>query len=132
MPTFYFHLVTLEGRILDRIGTELSDEASAREHARQVACELMCHREPQTRSWRLEVTDCEQQPCFELLFACVDSTIDHLPPELRATVEKVCSQSATLSETIRAVRSNLIATKAMLARVDGRPYLVALPSDKER
>jgi hypothetical protein len=128
MPIYHFHLVTLGGRVLDLNGTELPDEASAREHASEVARELMCHREPRTRSWRVEVTDCAGCPCFELLFASVDSTIDHLTPELRASVEQVCSQSASLFETIRGVKSTLAVAKATLARVDGRPRLVAIPS----
>jgi hypothetical protein len=132
MATYHFHLVTLEGRVLDLKGTELRDDASAREHARQVACELMRHREPQTRAWRVEVAGPARRPCFELLFASVDSTIDHLTPELRATVEHACSRSASLFETIRTVKNNLIVTKAMLARIEGRPHLSALPSIERR
>jgi hypothetical protein len=56
-------------------------------------------------SWRVEVTDSTRRPCFERLFASVDSTIDHLAPEVRASVETMCSQSASLSETIRAVKN---------------------------
>jgi hypothetical protein len=132
MPTYHFHLVTLDSRVLDFNGTELPDEASAREHAQQVACELMRHREPQTRSWRVKVTDSARRPCFELLFASVDSTIDHLTPELRATVEHVCSQSASLFEMIGTVQNSLAMAKAMLARAEGRPHLAALPSVEGR
>ena len=127
MPIYHFHLVTLDGKVPDPKGAELPDEASAREHARQVACELMRHREPQARSWRVEVTDSAWRPCFELPFASVDSTIDHLTPELRASVENLCSQSASLSETIRAVKDTLIATRATLARMEGRCHLAAVP-----
>jgi hypothetical protein len=132
MANYHFHLVTLEGRVLDLKGMELPDEASAREHARSVACELMRHREPQTRSWRVEVTDSARHPCFELLFASVDSTIDHLNSELRASIEHTCSQSATLFETIRAVKNNLVASKSMLARAEGHPHLAALPPAKRQ
>ncbi len=128
MSTYHFHLVTLQGRVLDLTGMELAGETSEREHARQVACELMRHREAQTRSWRVEVTDSARRPCFELLFASVDSTIDHLTPELRASVERVCSQSASLFETIRTVKNNLVVAKAMLARAEGRPHLAAVKS----
>jgi hypothetical protein len=127
MTEYHFDLVTLEGRVLDPKGTELPDEASAREHARQVACELMLHQELRTRSWRLEVTDCAREPCFELLFATVDGTIDHLTPELRAGVENICSRSAALSETIRDLMNTVAATKARLAAAEGRPHLAALP-----
>jgi hypothetical protein len=50
MTAYHFDLVTLDRRIPDSNGTELPDEASAREHARQVACELMLHQEPRTRA----------------------------------------------------------------------------------
>ena len=132
MPIYHFHLVTLDGRVLDLKGTDLPNEASAREHACQVARELMRHREPQTRSWRVEVTDSARQPSFELLFASVDSTIDHLTPELRASVEHVCYQSASLSETIRTVKNSLVMARATLARAEGRPYLAVLPSVEQR
>jgi hypothetical protein len=61
----------------------------------------------------VDVTDSARRPCFKLLFASVDSTIDHLTPELRASVEKVCSQSASLSETILTIKNSLTATKAL-------------------
>jgi hypothetical protein len=127
-----FHLATLDNRVLDLNGTELPDETSAREHARQVARELMRHRERQTRPWRVEVTDSARRPCFELLFASVDSTIDHLTPELRASVENLCTQSASLAETFRAVTNTLVALNATLARIGGRPRLAALPSVERR
>jgi hypothetical protein len=132
MPVYHFHLVAIDGRVLDPEGTELPDEASAREHARQVACELMRHCEPQTRSCRMEVTDSAWRPCFELLFASVDSTIDHLTPEGRASVENLCSQFASLSQTIHTVESTLMATRATLARFDGRCHLAGLPSVERR
>jgi hypothetical protein len=132
MPTYHFHLATLDGKVCDMEGMELPDEATAREHARQVACELMRHREPRTRAWRVEVTDGPRQACFELLFASVDSTIDHLTPQLRASVEKLCFQSASLSDTIRAVKNSLVDAKTTLARVDGRTYLAALPMVERR
>jgi hypothetical protein len=131
MPMYFFNLVTPRETITDASGTELPDEASAREHARFVARELMRHREPSTRSWRLAVTECPavtesaRRPCFGLLFASVDSTIDHLTPELRASVETLCSRSASLSDAIREVRSSILEAKATMARADGRPYLAS-------
>jgi hypothetical protein len=134
MATYHFDLVTLDGRVLDLEGTELADEASARDHARQVACELMRHRESPTRSWKLEVSDFARRFCFELLFVSVDSTIDHLTPDLRANVEKPWSQSAALAETMHAVRKSVAATRATLARADGRPHLsvVSPLADREK
>jgi hypothetical protein len=125
MSMYFFNLVTPRETIIDASGTDLPDEASAREHARLVACELMRHREVVTRSWRVLVSDSGQGSCFELLFACVDSTIDHLTPELRKSVETLCTRSATLSDAIRAVRSTLLEARATIARAEGRPYLAA-------
>ncbi len=132
MPAYHFHLVTLDGRVLDLEGTEFSDEGAARGHARQVACELMRHRERETRPWRVEVTDSAQRPCFDLLFASVDSTIDHLTPELRASVENLCTQSASLAETFRAVSNALVAANATRVRIEGRPHLAPLPPARRR
>ena len=132
MPTYHFHLAMLEGRVLDVKGTELADESAAREHARQVACELMRHRERQTRAWRVEVTDSTQRPCFDLLFASVDNTIDHLTPELRKNVENLCTQSASLAEMIRTVTNTVVVVKAALARANGRPLLAEVTSRRGR
>ena len=35
----------------------------------------MQHRQPQARSWRLEVCDDDGRTCFELLFAAVDERL---------------------------------------------------------
>jgi hypothetical protein len=125
MPMYFFGLATPTEALIDASGTDLPDEASAREHARRVAHELMRHRESSTRSWRVVVSDSARRPCFELLFARVDSTIDHLTPELRESVETLCSRSASLSDAIRAVRRTLLEAKAAMARAEGRPYLAA-------
>jgi hypothetical protein len=55
-----------------------------------------------------------------------------LTPELRASVEKVCRQSASLSETILAVKNSLVMAKATLARAEGRPHRAALRSVQRR
>jgi hypothetical protein len=80
MPIFFFNLKTAEATIRDPDGMDLRDESSAREHARIVACELMRHREPITRSWRLDVRDGAGRQCFDLLFA----TVDQAPRRARA------------------------------------------------
>jgi hypothetical protein len=46
-------------------------------------------RELQTRYWLLEVyQEMGQEPLFDILFANVDPTLDHLRRELRVLVEK--------------------------------------------
>jgi hypothetical protein len=125
MPTFYFNLNTIKAAIRDPEGTDLPDELAAWEHARAVARELMHNREPHTRSWRLVVRDDRNGQCFDLLFAAVDDTIGHLPPELRRTFEDVHGKSALLFETIHAVRRSLLQVKRTIARAEGSPYVAA-------
>lgn len=98
MPTYYFNLKGIQERYLDPYGTELADDAQAREHARQVALELMQGREGKTRSWRLEICDVTRSPIFELLFAKVDPTLTELPPNFRTTVEQACARTGALMD----------------------------------
>jgi hypothetical protein len=72
MPTYFFNLKTEEGAVCDPEGTDLPGESSAREHARLVACELMRHRAPRTRCWRMDVCDGEGRTCVDLLFASIE------------------------------------------------------------
>jgi len=62
MPTYYFNLKGIQERYLDPYGTELADDAQAREHARRVALELMQGREGKTRSWRLKSAMSREAP----------------------------------------------------------------------
>jgi hypothetical protein len=126
MPTYFFNLKTEEGTICDPEGTDLPGELSAREHARLVACELMRHRPPRTRCWRVDVCDSEGRPCVDLLFASVDDSIRHLTPELRYSVENLCAKSASLVETIHAVKLTLLEVKGTIARSEGAPYIAAI------
>ena len=104
MPTYQFNLKTRDGAIIDPEGTDLPNDASAYAYAEAVARELMAHREPQTRFWRLEVRDNSRLPKRDLLFASIDATLSHLTPELRSSVEGLCASSASLVESIRAIK----------------------------
>ena len=126
MPIYFFNLKTHEATVRDPDGTDLPDEASAREHARHVASELMRHREPWTRSWRIDLRDRQGQQCLDLLFASLDDTISHLTPELRSSVEELCAQSSSLSEVIHAVRLTLAQVRGTIARSEGAPYVAAI------
>jgi hypothetical protein len=125
MPRYYFNLKTREEMLLDPEGTDLPDEAAARNHAHQVINELMRNAKVRTRVWRLAVTDQDRQSCFELLFASYDSSMAHLAPELRSSVEMICRRHALLTDAIVDVRTTLQQIKGTLARSDGRPYLAA-------
>ena len=126
MPTYYFNLKSQRGRCLDPSGTELPDHVQAKEHARQVALQLMHRRETKTRSWRLEVCDASRTPIFELLFATVDPLLAELPPHFRATVEEVSARTGGVTDAITDVRNSLHQLRGTLARCNGEPYLAAL------
>jgi hypothetical protein len=125
MPVYFFNLKTSSANINDPEGTELNDELGAWEHARQVARELMRQREPQSRSWRLDVRDDEGRRCFELLFASVDDTIATLGPEMRDLIENLHRKQASLIDAIAAVRLSLLQIQATIARSKGKPYLAS-------
>jgi hypothetical protein len=126
MPTYFFNLTTAHEMIRDPDGTQLPDEAAARAHAQAVARELMQHRQIQTRSWRLTAWDDRGRPCFDLLFATVDNSLDHFRPELRKSCEDLHVKTASLFDAMQEVRRTLLQVKATLARADGLPYLAAV------
>jgi hypothetical protein len=118
MARYYFDLKNSEGTLLDTDGTELPDETAAREHACQVALELMRNASVRTRMWRLTVSDQDRMSCFECLFASHDESIAHLTPELRSSVETVCRGHAALTDAIVDVRSTILQIRGTLARSD--------------
>ena len=126
MPTYYFNLKGHDGRYLDPHGTELPDLAQAKEHARQVALELMHCREIRTRSWRLEVCDDSRAPIIELLFATVDPNLAQLPPPLRTTVEELSARTGGMVDAIVDVRNTLHQLRGTLAKCNREPYLATL------
>src|SRR5215813_7903976 len=126
MPIYFFNLKTNNGDIQDPEGAELADESAAWEVARQVACELMKRREPQTRSWRIVVRDREGRQCFELLFASVDDSITALGPEFRHLIENLHRKQASLIDALAAVRLSLQQIQGTIARSKGLPFLASL------
>lgn len=123
MPTYTFELRDGDRRIADGNGVDLPDREHARDYALDVAHELMSCREAQTRIWRLDVYDGSGQRIFELPFASIDPTLDHLVPEMRTTVERTCDRSLSLKEAIAAARITLRESRALVALARGRPYL---------
>jgi hypothetical protein len=126
MPTYFFDLKNAGETIRDEDGTDLPDEASARKHACLVAGELMRNREARTRFWQLHVFDNNRRASFQVLFADVDNSLQHLTPELRGSVEELCVKSAALCEMIQAVRLTLFEVRATLARSERAPYVAAI------
>jgi hypothetical protein len=117
MPLYHFVLKTGDDLIPDRNGGEWPTEAAAREEAALVAQELMRNqRGVKRRAWRIEIRDENLRPCFELLFAEVDETISHLPPELRETHIVASRRMAACFDTVRALHE----TRAKLAETLSR------------
>jgi hypothetical protein len=124
MPKYTFDLRTGDGRVEDDAGVRLPDRVHAVAHAVEVAHDLMRCREPQTRAWCLEVYE-EGERVYELPFATIDPTLDHLVPELRGTVEQSYSSVRSAREIVRAARITVREARALVARSRGKPYLAA-------
>ena len=60
---------------------------------------------------------------FEILFASIDETLDHLKPENRKLVEMTAMRRRSLQDTLYAARISYRETQALVARSRGKPYL---------
>jgi hypothetical protein len=100
MPVYYFNLCNGGAGLLDQDGAELPDLDAAKAYAAQIARELMNRDEHKKRPGRLDVVDADGERVFEVPFAAVDPSLDHLEPELRALVERLCESERQLAETI--------------------------------
>jgi hypothetical protein len=123
MPIYTFELRDGDRRIEDKSGVHLPDREHALHYALDVARELMNCREVQTRSWCLDVHDGNGARIFELPFASIDPTLDHLVPEMRTTIERMCDRARSLREVIAAARVTVRESRALVALSRGRPYL---------
>jgi uncharacterized protein DUF6894 len=125
VPTYTFTLRGDGRDNSDDMGIALADNASAYGYACTVARELMRCRETQTRYWRIKVYRDGQGPVFDVLFASVDPTLDHLRRELRALVESVSEKTGALKDVLYACEMSLRESRSLLARSRGQPYLIA-------
>jgi len=132
MPRYYFNIKKREETLPDRYGTDLPDEAAARDHARRVVVELMRNGHAGIRGWRLAVTDEDRRQCFELLFVSYDDSLSHLMPELRSSVETVHRKHASLTDAIVDMRMTLLQVKSTLARANDMPHIAAVDGDRLR
>ena len=124
VPTYTFKLRDDNCGVVDDSGVPLIDNATAYQYARSVARELMRSREIQTRCWLLEVYRDGEGRLFDILFARVDPTLDHLRGELRADVEKVSERKRALKDVIYAASLTLRESQSLLAQSHGKPYLI--------
>jgi hypothetical protein len=124
MPLYTFELRDGSCGIADTVGVSLADRDQALCYAYEVVRELMGCRERQTRTWRLDVYEDHDRRVFEIPFARLDETLDHLSPHWRTRIEEVCDRSRVLQETYNAARITVRESRALIARSRGKPYLV--------
>jgi hypothetical protein len=122
MPLYNFALHDGE-RAFEDEGVWLANGARALEYAHGVARELMHAREPQTRSWHIDVYEDGRQ-LHRVPFASLDPTLDHLGPRLRTTVEASCESIHAARQILSAARATVRESRALVRRSRGKPYLV--------
>jgi hypothetical protein len=125
MAIYHFNLRDGRAGVRDVQGTELPSVDAAKAHAVEVARELMKNGEPMKRAWRLVVMDGDGTLIFELPFARVDPTLDHLPPDLRQLVEQLAESKHSLLETVFKSESLVLGVRAADAKRRGKPYVAA-------
>jgi hypothetical protein len=100
MPLYYSNLHDGSGGISDPEGTDLADRTAVEGHARAVVLEVMAHVEASTRHWLLEVCDESGRKLFQVPFAKIDRSIDHLEPRTRGLIEEVSQRRRVLASAI--------------------------------
>lgn len=129
MPFYTFELREGSAPLLDDAGVHMPDREHALAYAKGVACELMQGREAKTRSWRLDVYEIHEnheERVFELPFAAIDHSLDHLVPELRSMLEQLCNNYRSWKETAHAAQITIRESRALVAKSRGKPYLAAV------
>src|SRR5262249_56410309 len=87
--------------------------------------ELMNQRGVRTRSLRIDVYENGAKKLFEILFASVDDTLNHLKPENRELVEMTALRRRLLQDTLRAAWITYRESQALVGRSRGKLYLAA-------
>jgi hypothetical protein len=124
MPRYYFNVRDGDAGLSDPDGTELPNAGVAAAHAQAVARELMQHDERAKRHWRLDVCDADGHLLFELPFAQVDRSLDHLDLSTRRLFEQISETKRAFGETMFDARITLLRARALLDRLEGRPHIV--------
>jgi hypothetical protein len=125
MPVYTFELLDGSSPLCDETGVNLPDREHALAYGKEIARELMQGREAQTRFWRLRIHENHPADSFDISFVAVDPTLDHLVPELRRMVERLCENYRSSKEAIHAARITVQESRALVARSRGQPYLAA-------
>ena len=125
MPTYTFRLRDDSDGVEDDSGINLPNAEIAYCYACDIARELMDHREQSTRYWRLDVHWDNGEKVFDILFAKLDQTLDHLRPECRALVEHNAERIRSLKDARYEATFTLREARSLVARSRGKPYLAA-------
>lgn len=125
MPRYTFKLHDDDHGVEDDFGVSLPNAKVAHSYACEVAHELMGHREERTRYWRLDVYEDNVEKVFEIPFARVDQTLDHLRPEYRAGVEQNAQRVRSIKDVYYDATLTLSEAQSLVARSRGKPYLAA-------
>ena len=123
MPLYTFELRDGSCGIADTVGVSFANRDQALCYAHDVIRELMNWRERQTRTWRLDVYEDHDRRVFEIPFARLDETLDHLSPHWRSRVEDLCNRSRSLSEARSEASATVREARALIAWSRGKPYL---------
>jgi len=129
MRRYTFRLRDDDTGVEDDTGVSLLDDDVAYRYACDVVHELMQHREQHTRSWQLEVFEGGEK-IFEIPFARLDPTLDHLSGPLRGLVEHNAQRVRSLKDTWCATRVTVQEARSLMARSRGKPYLAVVRGRK--
>jgi len=123
MPVYTFKLADDGRGVEDETGVSLSDDERAYRYACDVIRELMRCRERCTRHWRLDVYQHDGEKVFEIPFASLDPTLDHLNAQLREQVELTARRVRSLTDAFEAAKVTAREAKSLVAHSRGKPYL---------
>jgi hypothetical protein len=122
MPIYTFNLRDGEDGAEDLTGVTLADREQAYRYANEVAQELMKGWELRARFWRLDVYE-DDEAIFDIPFASIDPTLDHMQAELRTGLEAIYDRQRSLKEAIHEARKTVRESRALVAQSRGKPYL---------
>jgi hypothetical protein len=124
MPTYKFKLHDDDIGVED-VAVSLPNAEIAYRYACDVARELMAHREGRTRHWRLDVFEHNGEKLFDIPFATLDETLDHLRPEVRALLDQCAQHVRSLKDAYYDAGLTKRESRSLVARSRGKPYLAA-------
>ncbi len=125
MPQYYFNLIHDGEVITDDEGTCLRDDTAAKEHAAQVARELILHNEARKRHWVVEVcNESGQKKIATIPLYTVDRALMQLPPEIRKIIERTSELWRQHLQVLASVQTAIRQSRATRARTRRKPYLI--------